>query len=80
MIPEAVVIEGVVPEANVLEGASSGLEVPIAPETAEEVRDDALPESSMDVVAGHRRSKTRNQSVRRRCQRQQRLVVADWSF
>jgi hypothetical protein len=45
-----VVIEGVVPEAEVLEGATSGLEVPIAPETTEEVRDDVLPESSMDIV------------------------------
>jgi hypothetical protein len=45
-----VAIEGVVPEAEVLEGATSGLEVPIAPETTEEVSDDALPESSMDVV------------------------------
>jgi hypothetical protein len=49
-IPEAVVIEGVVPEAEVLQGATSGLEVPIAPETTEEVSDDPLPESSMDVV------------------------------
>jgi hypothetical protein len=49
-IPEAVVIEGVVPEAEVLEAAASGPEVPIAPETTEEVRDDAFPESSMDVV------------------------------
>jgi hypothetical protein len=48
-IPEAVAIEGVVPEAEVPEGAASGLEVPIAPETME-VRDDALPESSVDVV------------------------------
>jgi hypothetical protein len=45
-----VAIEGVVPEAEVLEGATSGLEVPIAPETTEEVSDDPLPESSMDVV------------------------------
>jgi hypothetical protein len=43
-------IGGVVPEAEALEGAASGPEVPIAPETTEEVRDDALPESSMDVV------------------------------
>jgi hypothetical protein len=48
--PEAVAIEGIVPEAEVPEGAASGLEVPIAPETMEEVRDDALPESSVDVV------------------------------
>jgi hypothetical protein len=45
-----VAIEGVVPEAGVLEGATSGLEVPIAPESMEEVRDDALSEFSMDVV------------------------------
>jgi hypothetical protein len=49
-IPEAVAIEGVVPEAEVPEGAASGPEVPIAPETTEEVCDDAFPESSMDVV------------------------------
>jgi hypothetical protein len=50
VIPEVVAIEGVVPEAEVLEGAASVPEVPRAPETTEEVRDDALPESSMDVV------------------------------
>jgi hypothetical protein len=50
MIPEAVSVEGVVPEAEVLEGAGSGPEVTIAPEATEEVHDDALPESSMDVV------------------------------
>jgi hypothetical protein len=49
-IPEAVAIEGVVPEAEVPEGAAAGQKVPIAPETTGEVRDDALPESSMDVV------------------------------
>jgi hypothetical protein len=49
-IPEAVAIEGVVPEAEVSEGAAFGPDVPIAPETTEEVRDDALPESRMDVV------------------------------
>jgi hypothetical protein len=49
-IPEAVPIEGVLPEAKALEGATSGPEVPIAPETTEEVRNNALPESSMDVV------------------------------
>jgi hypothetical protein len=43
-------VEGVVPEAEVLEGAASGPEVTIAPEATEEVRDDALPESSMDVI------------------------------
>jgi hypothetical protein len=38
------------PEADVLEGAATRPEVPIAPETTEEVHDDVLPESSMDVV------------------------------
>jgi hypothetical protein len=49
-IPEPVVIEGVVVEAKVPQGAASGPEEPAAPETMEEVRDDAFPESSMDVV------------------------------
>jgi hypothetical protein len=48
-IPKAVAIEGVVPKAEVLEEAASGLETLVAPETLEEIRDDALPESSMDV-------------------------------
>jgi hypothetical protein len=43
-------VEGVVPEAEVLAGAASEPEVTVAPEAAKEVRDDALPESSMDVV------------------------------
>jgi hypothetical protein len=45
-----VVIEVVVPEAEVLEGATSRPEVPVAPETMEEVHDDTLLKSSMDVV------------------------------
>jgi hypothetical protein len=49
-IPEAVPVGGVVPEADVLEGAATGPEVPIVPETTEEVHDNALPESSMDIV------------------------------
>jgi hypothetical protein len=50
VIPEVVAINGVVPEAEMLEGAASGPEIPIAPEVTEEVHDEALPESSMDVV------------------------------
>jgi hypothetical protein len=50
-IPKVVPLEGVMPEAEVLQGAASGPKVPIAPETTEEVHDYALPESSMDVVA-----------------------------
>jgi hypothetical protein len=49
-IPKAVPAEGIVPEAEVLEGTASGLEVIIAPKATEEVRDDTLPESSMDAV------------------------------
>jgi hypothetical protein len=37
VIPEAVAIEGVMPEAKVPEGAASELEVSVAPETMEEV-------------------------------------------
>jgi hypothetical protein len=50
MIPEAVPVEGVVPEAEVPEGAASEPEVTIAHEATQEVHDDALPESSMDVA------------------------------
>jgi hypothetical protein len=50
MIPEAVPVEGIVPEAEVLEGAGSEPDVTIAPEATDEVRDDVLPESSMDFV------------------------------
>jgi hypothetical protein len=49
-IPEAVSVEGVVPEAEVLKGTASEPEVTIAPEATEEVRDDTLLESSMDIV------------------------------
>jgi uncharacterized membrane protein len=49
-IPEAVPVEGVVPVVEVLEEAASGPAVTVAPEATEEVHDDALPESSMDVV------------------------------
>jgi hypothetical protein len=49
-IPEAVAIEGLVPEADVLGGATSGPEAPIAPEITEEVHDNKLPKSGMDVV------------------------------
>jgi hypothetical protein len=50
VIPEAVPVEGIAPEAAVLEGATTEPEVPVAPEPTEEAHDDALPESSMDVV------------------------------
>jgi uncharacterized membrane protein len=43
-------VEGVVPVVEVLEEAASGPAVTVAPEATEEVHDDALPESSMDVV------------------------------
>jgi hypothetical protein len=43
-------VEGITPEAAVLEGATTRPEVPVVPEPTEEVHDDPLPESSMDVV------------------------------
>jgi hypothetical protein len=49
-IPEAVLVEGVVPEVEVLARATLEPGVTVALEATEEVRDDALPESSMDVV------------------------------
>jgi hypothetical protein len=45
-----VLVEGVVPEAEVNTGLASGLAETAAPEITEEVHDDALPETSMDVV------------------------------
>jgi hypothetical protein len=50
VIAKAVPVEGVASEAAVLEGANTGPEVPVAPEPTEEVHDDTLPESSMDIV------------------------------
>jgi hypothetical protein len=50
MIPEVVPVKGIFPEVDVLEEAASGPAVIVAPEATEEVRDDMLPESSMDVV------------------------------
>jgi hypothetical protein len=49
-IREVVPVEGVAPESVVLKGAATGPEVPVAPEPTEEVHDDALLESSLDVV------------------------------
>jgi hypothetical protein len=43
-------VEGVVPEAEVLAGAALKPRVTVAPEATEEVHEDALPKSSMDVV------------------------------
>jgi hypothetical protein len=74
-IPKVVPVEGVMPEAEVLEGAASEPEVKIAPEATEEVCDDALPESSTDVVIRRRRSRMQSQYIRRRCQKLRQLVV-----
>jgi hypothetical protein len=41
-IPEVVPVEGAVSEADVLEGATTGPEGPMAPEITEEVHDDIL--------------------------------------
>jgi hypothetical protein len=48
-IPEAVPVEGVVPEADVLEGATTEPEGSMAPEITKEVHDDMLPDSSIVV-------------------------------
>jgi hypothetical protein len=80
MIPEVVPVKGILPEVDVLEEAACGPAVIVAPEATEEVRDDTLPESSMDVSSSRRRFKTWSQSVRCRCQRPQRLVVVGSNF
>jgi hypothetical protein len=49
-IPEAVPVEGVVPEAEVITGAATEPAAIAAPEVTKEVHDDALPETNMDVV------------------------------
>jgi hypothetical protein len=52
-IPEAVLVESIVPEAEVATGAATepaGIASGVAPGVAEEVRDDVLPESSLKVV------------------------------
>jgi hypothetical protein len=48
-IPVAMPVEGVAPKCTELEGATTGSEVPVAPEPTEEVRDDALLKSSMNI-------------------------------
>jgi hypothetical protein len=68
-IPEAVPVKDIVPEAEVTTGAASEPAETAAPEVTEEVHDDALPKTSMDVVVrGHR------------CRRPQRLVVTGSNF
>jgi hypothetical protein len=52
-IPEAVPVEGIVPETEVAAGAATEpVEIAsgVAPGVAEEVRDDVLPKSSLEVV------------------------------
>jgi hypothetical protein len=49
-IPEAVPVEGIVPEAEVAIGAATELAETAAPEVAKEVCGDALPEASLEVV------------------------------
>jgi hypothetical protein len=52
-ILEAVPVEGIVPETEVAAGATFGpaeIASRVAPGVAEEVRDDVLPESSLEVV------------------------------
>jgi hypothetical protein len=50
VIPEAVPAEGVVPEAEVITEATTEPVETVAPEVTEEVRDDALPKTRLDVV------------------------------
>jgi hypothetical protein len=49
-IPEVMPVEGVAPEAEMTAGEASEPAEIAAPGVIEEVRDDALPEASMDVV------------------------------
>jgi hypothetical protein len=49
-IPEAVPVEGVVPEAEMTAGAAFEPTKTAAPGVTEEVHDDALPETSMGVL------------------------------
>jgi hypothetical protein len=52
-IPEVVPVEGIVPEAEVAAGTTTEpaeIAGGVAPEVVEEVRDDVLPESSLEVV------------------------------
>jgi hypothetical protein len=52
-IPEVVLVEGIVPEAEVAAGAATEpakIASGVAPMVAKEVRDDVLPESSLEVV------------------------------
>jgi hypothetical protein len=50
VIPKAVPVEGVVPEAEEVIEATTELAETAAPGVAEEVRDAALPETSLDVI------------------------------
>jgi hypothetical protein len=56
--------------------------VPVVPEAevAEEVRDDVLPGSNLEVVVSSQRFRMRSRSVRRRCPRPPRVVMVDLSF
>jgi hypothetical protein len=49
-IPKAMPVEGVVPEAEVVTGAATELRGDSSPRDDREVRGDALPETSLDVV------------------------------
>jgi uncharacterized membrane protein len=49
-IREVVSVEGVIPEAEVITGAATEPAETTAPRVTEEMHDDALPETSLDVV------------------------------
>jgi hypothetical protein len=79
-IPEAVPVEGVVPEAEVITEAAIEPTETTAPGVTEEVHDDALPETSLDVVVRSLEIQDVERSVRRQCPRPQRLVVMGSNF
>jgi hypothetical protein len=49
-IPEVVAVEGAVPEVELIAGSASEPAETPTPEITEEEHDDALPETSMDIV------------------------------
>jgi hypothetical protein len=81
-IPEAVPVEGVMPETQEAAGAATepaeiaGGE---APGVAEEVRDDVLLESSLESSV-RQRFRMQSRSVRRQCPRPPRVVAVESSF
>jgi hypothetical protein len=79
-IPEAIPVEGVVPEAEVAtEAATEPAEV-ATPGVTEKEHGDALLEVNQKLSSVQQKSKTRSRSIQRRCPRPPRLVGVDSSF